>query len=206
MKRYIAGGGAAIAVILFFALTLPTDALGYVREGDATEIPDGCGVKLRDAIQSVYPSAPIADTQRWYCRRTLDDEKNPMGAHCYGEYDLTISGDEWHARTAADGLGAWPSLSEDEDADTVTVRRRTPGADLNAAQRAAHAPLFAGCILDDNEDPLTWGKIVDVNFTRDPESGTVIVKPFYIASEPKGSTIARLQREGKVNRTVVAEE
>ena len=205
MKRYIAGGGAIAAVVLFFALTLPTDALGYVRNGDTTPIPDGCGAKLKDAIQSVYPGAPIADTQRWYCRRTLEEgEPDPRGAFCYGEYELTLSGDEWHARTAADGISAWPALSVDEEADTVRVRRQTPAALLTAAQRQAHAPLFAGCVLDDNGEALAWGEIVDVNFVRDPELG-VTVHPFYLASEAKGSTIARLQREGKVNRTVEVE-
>ncbi|KKL05655.1 hypothetical protein LCGC14_2603820, partial [marine sediment metagenome] len=59
-------------------------------------------------------------------------------------------------------------------------------------------------VLDDNGEALAWGEIVDVNFVRDPELG-VTVHPFYLASEAKGSTIARLQREGKVNRTVEVE-
>jgi len=205
MKRYIAGGGTVVAVILFFSLTLPSDALGYIRHGDKTEIPAGCGIKLRDAIQSVYPNALIADVQSWYCRRTLKDEANPTGAFCYGTYDLTMTGDDWFAATVADGLSAWHALSEDEDLDTVRVRRQTPGVLLDAAQKVAHAPLFAGCILDDNETALAWGEIVDVKFSRGIDT-VVMVELAYLASEPKGSTIARLQREGKVSATVVEEE
>lgn len=204
MKRYIAGGGAIVAVTLFFTLLIPSDALGYIRHGDKTALPAGCGAKLKTAIQSVYPGAPIEDTQSWYCRRTLDDETNPLGAHCYGTYDLTMSGDAWHAATAADGMGAWPALSVDEAADTVRVRRRTPGFDLDAAQRVAHALLFDGCVLDDLGDPLAWGEIVEVKFSRDPKLG-IEVKPVYLASEAKGSTIAKLQIEGKVSKTVVVE-
>lgn len=215
MKRYlvrIGSGAGALVVTGFFALALAPDAYGHIRRGDETQLPGGCGAALRDAVLSVYPSANIATVQSWELERTYTDQATPLGAKAGGEYQVTMSGDEWWAKVQADGYEAWPSCGEDTDADTVTVCLRKDLVALNTAQRQSHAPLFSGdCVLDDDGNPLAWGDVTRVVFKRSSgppiydEDGVmtgrgasvVTVQPEYLTAEAKGSEVARLQRLGK---------
>ena len=170
MKRFYTILSGAI-VVVFFALTIPSDAYGYIERGESYALPVGCGPRIVAGITSVYAGVDVNSVQSWYCRRTLTDEDNPNGAHCYGEYTLTMDSELWIAKVQADGIGRWRPISV--DGDNVTMQRRTPGVDLTPEQMTAHAPFAGTCLIDNDGAVLTWGNVLDFRVARDGEGVTI---------------------------------
>lgn len=201
MNRYISIIGG-VAIVVFAALAIPSDSYGYVRDGDHYGLPSGCGAKISTAIKSVYPSAEIADVQRWQCQRTWEDADNPNGGMCGGSYNLAMSAETWWGHVQADGFEQWEPI--EVVGGTVTVRRIVHAVLLDATQTAAHAPLFVdGCIRDDNEDALAWPNVTWFDIFRTATGVDIHVQ--YVTAEPDPEDVAAL-RVAKKALAAVTEE
>ena len=164
MKKFYTIFAGAI-VVVFFTLTIPPDAHGYLERGTAYELPAGCGARAVAAVTSVYPGVAINNVQQWYCRRTSKDEDNPQGAFCYGEYLVSMPSDTWITKAQTDGLREW--RPHEVAGDTVTVKRRTKGIGLDASQQAAHTPFVINCLRDNGGASVQWSNVVDFRIVRE---------------------------------------